>query len=243
MEIQKELNHPFQWKRNLLIPILVFMVLVLIDQIIKIYVKTHFFIDEEKNLLGSWFRIHFIENPGFAFGLEPSDILNAKDPSKAEKYRVWGKYLLTWFRILVTIFGFWYLVKSAKKKATIAFLICIALILAGALGNIIDSVFYGVVFKAKNEYIGGWFQGHVVDMFYAPMYTGILPKWFPFWGGEHFTFFSPIFNFADACITVGVALILIFQRRFLNYEKQTEIKENMADPISSSSDLTEGEQA
>ncbi len=152
------------------------------------------------DLVGQWFKLYFIENNGMAFGIELGG-------------RV-GKFLLTGFRIVVSIFGAWYLWENIKKYASTGLLVSIALIMAGAIGNIIDSVFYGVLFKNRNDYQGGWFEGHVVDMFYAPMVNGHFPKWLPVWGGEEFTFFSPIWNFADACITVGVAIIIIGQHRF-----------------------------
>jgi signal peptidase II len=186
--------------RKLLLSVAVFVLCVLIDQVIKIYVKTHFWRGDMINLIGNWFKMYFIENNGMAFGLE----LGGRT----------GKFVLTGFRLAVSGFGMWYLWQNIKKMAPNGLLISIALILAGAIGNIIDSVFYGALFKSRNDYPGSWFEGHVVDMFYAPMIEGYLPKWFPLWGGEAFTFFSPIWNFADACITVGVAIILLGQKNF-----------------------------
>lgn len=186
---------------------------------------------EIRNVFGDWFKLYFIENNGMAFGVEWGGKV--------------GKFLLTGFRIAVSAFGAWYLWQNIKKGAPMGFLIAISLILAGALGNIIDSVFYGVYFSKINAYTGGWFQGHVVDMFYAPMYQGHIPSWFPFWKGEYFTFFSPIWNFADACITVGVAMVIVGQKRFFAYHHadskpqpaevltETETEENSTNAVES----------
>ncbi len=125
-----------------------------------------------------------------------------------------GKLILTFFRILVSIFGFLYLKAITKEKHHLGLFIAISMILAGAIGNILDSVFYGVYFKDINGYNGSWFEGHVVDMFYAPLMEGVLPEWFPFSGGEHFVFFAPIWNFADACISVGVFILILGQKTF-----------------------------
>jgi signal peptidase II len=125
-----------------------------------------------------------------------------------------GKLLLTGFRLAVSAFGAWYLWHNIRKGAPMGLLLSISLIMAGALGNIIDSVFYGVWFDKINAYDGGYFEGHVVDMFYAPLIEGHFPSWFPFWKNESFVFFSPIWNLADACITVGVVIIIIGQKRF-----------------------------
>lgn len=159
--------------------------------------------NEVRNVFGHWFQLYFIENNGMAFGLEWG--------GKA------GKLLLTAFRLGVSCFGAWYLWKNIRKGAPMGLLIAIALIMAGALGNIIDSVFYGVWFKERNLYEGGWFMGHVVDMFYAPIIEGHFPSWFPgSLKNEPFTFFSPIWNGADACITIGVFMIIIGQKRFFS---------------------------
>jgi signal peptidase II len=193
------------------------------DQWIKVYVKTHMVYGENRNLIGNWFKLYFIENNGMAFGLE----LGGKV----------GKFLLTGFRLAVSGFGAWYLWQNIKKGAPMGLLIAIALIMAGALGNIVDSVFYGVWFKKINGYDGGWFQGHVVDMFYAPMYEGHIPKWFPFWKDEMFTFFSPIWNLADGCITVGVSIIIAGQSKFFPHtvsakkEESTSIAEEAPEDI------------
>ena len=175
---------------------------ILIDQFIKIYVKTHFIYGESYPLLGNWFKLYFIENEGMAYGM------------KLFGGGQIGKLILTFFRIIVSGFGIWYLISIIKQKGHVGLLIALSLVLAGAIGNIIDSVFYGVYFSDINGYPGKWFEGNVVDMFYAPMYEGVLPQWVPFWGGEMFTFFAPIWNFADACITVGVAIMIVAQKAF-----------------------------
>lgn len=189
-----------KWK--LVLPLSILLICVALDQWIKVYVKTHFAMNEVRNVFGHWFQLYFIENNGMAFGLE------------------WGgkpgKLLLTGFRVAVSCFGAWYLWKNIRRGAPNGLLIAIALIMAGAIGNIIDSVFYGVWFKERNLYEGGYFMGHVVDMFYAPIIEGHFPSWFPFWKNEAFTFFSPIWNGADACITIGVALIIIGQKKYFS---------------------------
>lgn len=155
-------------------------------------------------IFGDWFKIYFIENDGMAYGMK------LFGGGKV------GKLILTLFRIIVSFVGFWYLVKSIKNHAHWGLLMSLSLVLAGALGNIIDSVFYGVIYAADNQYIGSWFEGQVVDMFYAPLWEGHLPEWLPFWGGQFFVFFSPIWNFADACITVGVAAMILGQNSFFS---------------------------
>ncbi len=157
-----------------------------------------------------WFIIHFTENNGMAFGLEFGGDF--------------GKLFLTLFRIIVVAFGGWYLVNLSKKNAPSGLLICSGLILGGALGNIIDSVFYGVIFsdsyRAVAEFLpaeGGYasfFYGKVVDMFYFPLINTHLPNWLPFFGGDHFIFFRPVFNIADASISISIICLLLFYRRF-----------------------------
>lgn len=191
-------------------PLIIIFLVLLIDQLIKIYIKTHFFLGEEVHIAGDWFIIHFTENNGMAYGMEFGG--------------QFGKLFLSSFRILAIIGIGWYLWTLTKKQEDKLYIVCIALILAGALGNIIDSAFYGVLFSDSNYEVarflpeeGGYstfLHGKVVDMFYFPIIEGHFPSWFPIWGGEEFIFFRPVFNFADASISVGVALILIFQKRF-----------------------------
>ena len=185
--------------------ILAFAVLigaVLTDQLIKIYVKTHFIYGESYTVFDDWFKLYFIENEGMAFGMK------LFGGGKV------GKLVLTFFRILVSAFGIIYLISIIKGRYHRGLIISLALVLAGAIGNIIDSIFYGVVFDDINGYVATWFEGHVVDMFYAPIYEGVPADWIPFIGGQHFVFFAPIWNFADACITVGVAIMIIAQKWF-----------------------------
>ncbi len=189
--------------------LIIFLVL-LIDQAIKIYIKTHFYLGQEVQLAGNWAILAFTENNGMAFGME-----------FAGKY---GKIFLSTFRIFAVIGLFWYLNDVIKNGAKQGFVWCMALIIAGAIGNILDSAFYGLIFS--DSYCGvahfsspgyaGFLHGKVVDMFYFPILTGHFPQWFPFWGSEQFIFFRPIFNFSDASISVGVFLILVFQRKFFS---------------------------
>ncbi len=202
--------------------LLIFIVL-LIDQISKIYVKTHFVIEEDVEVF-NWFKILFIENPGMAWGTKISDFVSFISDNTA-------KVILTIFRIIAVFFiGYW-LKDSIKRNASKILIIGVSLIFAGALGNIIDSVFYGVLFGDSSGAIaeflpkeGGYsklLQGKVVDMLYFPLWKGYLPEWLPIWGGKYFTFFDPVFNIADVAISTGVGMLLVFNKKAFrdNYYK------------------------
>ena len=180
------------------------ILLLLLDQILKIWIKTHLELHESIKIT-SWFYLYFTENPGMAFGIE-----------------VIGKLFLSIFRIVAVGFIGYYLYSLVKKNQPFGFIACVSLILAGAIGNIIDSVFYGVIFDHSFGQVAtlfpegggyaGWLHGKVVDMFYFPLIETTWPDWLPIWGGQEFIFFRPIFNLADSAICVGVFLLLLFYR-------------------------------
>lgn len=199
-------------------PLVIIAIVVALDQYLKYWVKHNMVMHTEKPIIGNWFLFHFTENNGMAFGIE-----------FAGKY---GKLILTTFRIGVAIFGFWYLFNAIRKHLNTGFLICIALILAGAIGNIIDCLFYGVWYKEMNEYDGGYMFGRVVDMLYFPIIETHYPSWFPFKAGEPFTFFSPVFNLADAAISTGVITIILFQKRFFKKIQTNENVGNFEEAVS-----------
>jgi signal peptidase II len=215
-------------KKSILI---VFLVLTL-DQVLKIWIKTHMTIGQEIHVAGNWFILHFTENEGMAFGFTFGG--------------TWGKLILSLFRIIAVIIIGIYIYRLQKKSPHPGLIISFSLIMAGALGNIIDSAFYGLIFNASSFHNvatlfppeGGYnsfLHGKVVDMLYFPVIETTLPSWFPIWGGEPFTFFRPVFNIADSSITSGVMLLLIFQKKFFAKKETSEIS---GDSVPSS-DLSE----
>ena len=198
--------------------VLIIALIIVADQALKIWIKTSYPFGSIMNVMGiPWFRLYFIENKGMAWGWEFGG--------------EWGKMILTLFRLAAVIFGTWYLAKIVKQNYSRGFIICASLIYAGALGNLIDSMFYGLIFEESsysqvarifpaNGY-AGFLHGRVVDMLYFPIIDSSWPSWVPFIGGDKFEFFSPIFNIADASISVGVITLFVFQKRFFK-KKHTE---------------------
>lgn len=205
--------------------VLLILLILLADQALKIYIKTNYYIGEEHRVLGGWFRLHFVENEGMAWGWKFGGGI--------------GKIMLTLFRLVAVIIGTFYLRKFIINKYHRGFIICAGLIYAGALGNLIDSMFYGLIFENSDPFMqnvakifpagGGYtsfLHGKVVDMLYFPIITNAhYPQWFPFWGGEDFEFFRPVFNLADASISAGVIAILIWQQKFFPQSKDHIAKE------------------
>ena len=194
---------------------LLILLILLIDQLSKVYIKTSFILGESVDVF-SWFKIVFVENEGMAWG--------KKIPG------AYGKLFLTLFRLVaIVVIGYW-LWDSSRKKAPSILMVAISLIFAGALGNIVDSVFYGVLFGESYPQTavflpegGGYaplFYGKVVDMLHFPLFEGYFPDWFPFWGGERFSFFDPVFNIADSAISVGVAILLLFNKKAFPKKEQ-----------------------
>ena len=184
------------------------LVLLVIDQVIKIWVKTNMTLYDTIEIT-SWFKIHYIENNGMAFGMT---FVN--------------KLVLSLFRIAAIVLLGYYISLLVRRGGRLGYLICVAIVTAGAAGNIFDSMFYGLIFSGSSPYYVSYFvpfgdgyapflMGKVVDMFYFPLIESTFPDWVPFWGGENFVFFSPVFNFADACVSVGVVVVLLFYQREL----------------------------
>ncbi len=205
---------------------IIILLILLVDQISKIYIKTHFVLGEEVQVL-SWFEILFIENNGMAWGAKLSDFLSFISDRT-------GKLILTSFRLAAIVgIGYW-LVNTIKTKGSKILIIAILLIFAGALGNIIDSVFYGLIFNDPANGTatflpkeGGYdtlFHGRVVDMLHFPLWKGYLPEWLPFFGGKYFTFFEPVFNFADMAISSGIGILLFFNKKAFPKENTSEEK-------------------
>jgi len=193
--------------------ILIVLAVLIIDQLSKVYIKTHFAIGEFVNVLDDWSKIYFIENEGMAFGFTLSDAAI-------------GKLILTLFRLVAVVFGFFYLNTLIKKNHKKGLILFASLILAGAAGNLIDSLFYGMIFSESSMHTvaqfvpwgqgyGSFFHGKVVDMLYFPMIDTTWPDWMPIWGGKPFRFFEPIFNVADVSISTGVIGLLVFQKKLL----------------------------
>lgn len=203
-------------------PLLLIIGILLLDQIVKFWVKTHMYLGEEIRF-ADWAIIHFTENNGMAFGMEFGG--------------EYGKVFLTTFRLLFVAAIFFYLKKLVQENANKLYIYCIAMVIAGAAGNIIDSVFYGKIFNGSEFQIASfmpeqgyasWMHGRVVDMFYFPILNGHFPAWFPLWGGDEFVFFRPVFNVADASISVSVIVMILFQKQIFNLENlqaSTEIQE------------------
>lgn len=191
--------------------ILIIFLVLIADQVLKIWIKTHMTLGQEINVAGNWFILHFTENEGMAFGLTFGGTT--------------GKLILSIFRIIAVIFIGYYIYRLRKRSPHPGLIISFSLIMAGALGNIIDSAFYGIIFSQSSYHTvaamfppeGGYnsfLHGKVVDMLYFPVIETVMPEWVPFWGGEQFIFFRPVFNIADSSITTGVFLLLIFQKKF-----------------------------
>ena len=188
------------------VAVILVIAILLIDQAIKIWVKTSMSLHESLRIT-DWFFISFIENNGMAYGMQ-----------------IGSKLLLSLFRLAaIGVLGY-YIWLQVKKQARWGYIVCLSMILAGAAGNLIDCMFYGLIFNASSEFYVSYFvpfgtgyapflMGKVVDMFYFPLIVTTWPSWVPFWGGEEFIFFSPVFNFADASISVGVVLLLLFFRK------------------------------
>jgi signal peptidase II len=202
--------------------LIIFSVL-LLDQLIKIWIKTTFYMGESHAIFGNWFYLHFTENEGMAYGMK----LGGN----------YGKLLLSLFRVIaVIIIGIW-LYRVTKKGANMLLVLCISLIMAGAMGNILDSAFYGLIFD-ESTYMhvatlfppgggyGTFLHGKVVDMLYFPIIETHYPSWVPYFGGEDFTFFRPVFNIADSAITTGVMILIFFQKKVFSPIKQSASTEN-----------------
>ncbi|MBQ7511749.1 MAG: lipoprotein signal peptidase [Prevotella sp.] len=201
--------------------IFIVVAVLIVDQMIKIWVKTHMTLHEQIEIL-SWFKIVFIENNGMAYGME-----------------IGSKLVLSLFRIVaISVLGV-YIVRQVRQQARWGYIVCLSMIVAGAVGNILDSMFYGLVFNASSEFYTSYFvpfgtgyapflMGKVVDMFYFPLIVTTWPDWVPMVGGQPYVFFSPVFNFADASISVGVVWLLLFYRRELgeiSFRKKTQANE------------------
>jgi signal peptidase II len=226
--------------------IIIVLLIVFADQALKFFVKTHFCNGDDVKILGGWFRLHFIENDGMAYGMKLSE-------------SAIGKQILTLFRLGAVVFGFFLLKQLIKKGYTKGVIICGSLVLAGAMGNLMDSLFYGLIFTdspyscfsgnydglhsmllnhnqtavahltAFGKGYGRFLQGKVVDMLYFPVIETTLPKWVPFLGGKDFIFFEPVFNIADAAISIGILTIVFFQKSLVHKIRPTNPKKEITD--------------
>jgi signal peptidase II len=209
-------------KRKTIISISTITGVLLIDQILKIWIKTNMYLGQEISIIGDRILLHFIENPGMAFGME----LGGE----------WGKLTLSLFRIIAISALTYYLIKTMKRESVL-FVMCLSLVIAGATGNLIDSAFYGMIFNESTPFqvaqlfpeSGGYasfLHGNVVDMFYCPVIDTSLPDSFPILGGEHFVFFRPVFNVADSAITIAIFVMIIFYKKiFKNINKNDKEKD------------------
>ena len=193
------------------------ILLVIIDQVIKVLVKTNMSLGQSFDVIGDWFKILFVENKGMAFGMSFGGTV--------------GKLVLSIFRVCLCGFLVWWISRLSKRAdVPVGVLVGLTLITAGAFGNIVDSLFYGLIFSESSWTEVAFFGGHyapfmcgkVVDMFYFPLIDTYLPDWMPLVGGKHFTFFDPVFNFADSCVTVGAFYLVLFQWRFFSREEKSK---------------------
>ena len=217
--------------------ILLIALIILGDQALKLYIKLNYYAGEEHLVLGQWFRLHFVENEGMAWGWKFGGDF--------------GKIALTLFRLVAVIWGTFLIKGFIQKNYHKGFIVCASLIYAGALGNLIDSMFYGILFDASDPFVqnvagfaelgkgyAGFLHGKVVDMLYFPIIRDAhYPSWFPFWAGEPFEFFRPVFNIADASISIGVITILIFQNAF--FDKEEPVRHPLVETKAEVSDDTQ----
>jgi len=201
---------------------LIIILVLILDQALKFFIKTTMFLGESHSIIGHWFYLHFTENEGMAFGMRFGGDF--------------GKLFLSIFRILAVIIISLWLHRVIKQNGNTGLIICISLIMAGAIGNILDSMFYGLIFNdpvgicgnevatlfPKGGGYAGFLHGKVVDMLYFPVIETKFPMWFPFYGGEEFVFFRPIFNIADSSITIGVLMLILFQRKLFISQKEQD---------------------